>query len=52
MQALKEMCLFFFAPAGNDERRVVYLLEVNIDTTPAGEMTGPRSRVVVQAEAD
>ena len=36
---------------GNDERRVVYLWEVNIDTTPAQKMTGLRSRVVVQGEA-
>lgn len=36
---------------GNDERRVMYLWEVSIDTTPAHQMTGLRSRVVVQGEA-
>lgn len=39
------------AESGNDERRVVYLWEVNINTTSAQKMTGLRSEVVVQGEA-
>ena len=51
----RRKCAYFFhscrVERGNDERRVVYLWEVNIDTTPARKMTGPRSRVVVRGEA-
>lgn len=36
---------------GNDERSVVYLWEVSIDTTPAQKMTGLGSSPVLQGEA-
>lgn len=39
------------AERGNDERRAVYLWEVNIDTAPARKMTGPGSSCVVRGAA-
>lgn len=52
---LRRKRAYFFHPRraerGNDERRAVYLREVNIDTTPARKMTGPGSSCVVRGAA-
>lgn len=38
------------AERANDESRAAHRWEVNIDTTPARKMTGPRSSCVVRGE--